>query len=151
MIQWGWIRDKTYLWTKLGQILLEWTFYPWNKIEMPSFWFGDNLDYKFIPRGIPFGWTGDKPFLGAKLDLSKTGDEPYIWLWLCLSFNFGSFRPQIHPQKNSSGLNSGGTIIWSQSSKVFYVSQQYWTYFHVKGSNLWSLDPIQKYVWFYHF
>ena len=38
---------------------------------MLNFNFGNDLDPKFIPRLIPWGWTGDEPYLWVKL--------PHIW------------------------------------------------------------------------
>ena len=50
--KWGLIWDIPYLWIKLDQISFEWTFLANDKIEMPNFIFGDDLDPKFIPKRI---------------------------------------------------------------------------------------------------
>ena len=52
--------DIPYLWIKLDQISFEWTFYAKNKIRMPNFYLGDDLDAEFIPRFIPRGPTRDE-------------------------------------------------------------------------------------------
>ena len=57
---WGWIGDIPYLWIKLDQISFEWTFLANNMIEMPNFYFGDDLDPEFISKLIPGGPTGNE-------------------------------------------------------------------------------------------
>ena len=47
------------------QISFEWTFLANSKIEMPNSYVGDDLDPKFIPTMIEWGWIGDKPYLQA--------------------------------------------------------------------------------------
>ena len=44
----------------MDQILFEWTFLENNKIKMPNFYFGDDLDPEFTPKLIPRGPNGDE-------------------------------------------------------------------------------------------
>ena len=40
--------------------MFEWTFLENDKIKMPNFYFGDDLDPEFIPKLIPRGPNGDE-------------------------------------------------------------------------------------------
>ena len=45
---------------QIGPNFVWWTFLLNNKIKMPYFHFGDDLDPEFIPKLIPRGPTGDE-------------------------------------------------------------------------------------------
>ena len=111
-----------YLSFKLAHIWFVWTFLAKNKIGMLNFHFGDNLDPKFIPRRIPWGWTGDQPYFVVELF--------HIWFeWSLLAknkigmlnFNFGNdSEPQIHPQKDSLGIPWGWTLFMSEIPHIWF-------------------------------
>ena len=77
------------------------------KSGMPKFNFEDDLDPKFIPRAIPWGLTGDKPYFEV--------ESAHIWFdWSFLAKNkAGMFKfyfradldSKIHPQKDSFRMN----------------------------------------------